>query len=98
MYAEDPFWTQSEEAASSCLLLVAWDGITQRTAWLRNFTANGFVWTGHLAHSLGVLCPQVGSETYRMVKAYSSGATYSTPADDDDQSDSGVDSDRDMGF
>ncbi|KAJ8115072.1 hypothetical protein OPT61_g3188 [Boeremia exigua] len=98
VYAEDPIWTQYDGAGTSCILLLAWDGVSQRRAWLRNFMANGFVWTGHLAHVLGAVCPHVHSGTYSMVKVYTYGGAHDAPPDIEDENDAGDDSDRDMGF
>ncbi|KAH6638228.1 hypothetical protein C7974DRAFT_391113 [Boeremia exigua] len=98
VYAEDPVWTQSEEALPSCLLLLSWDGTAQRTAWLRSFMANGFIWTGHIAFALGTLCNRVESGTYNMDKVYSSDTKRDVPSGVEDGGDTGYDSDRDMGF
>lgn len=98
VYAEDPVWTRSETDPSSCLLFLAWDGIEQRAAWLRNFVANSFTWTGHIAHTLGVVCSRVDSGTYKMEKLYTCHPAYDTPPSMKDGDDWGDDYDRDMGF
>lgn len=95
VYAETPVWTTAEGVPSSCLLFLAWDGIDQRQAWLRNFLANSFTWTGHIAHTLGQTCSRVESGTHEMETLFVWKSTYDGFARgvfDDDESD------RDMGF
>lgn len=96
VHAATPVWTATEGAPSSCLLPLAWDGIEQRRAWLRNFIAESFDWTGHITYTLGAVCSSVNSETYKMETLYSwretpNGISLGGEEEDDD-------SDRDMGF
>lgn len=97
VYAEEPVWTLSEGVPSCCLLLVAWDGAEQREAWLRNFMANGFNWTGHLTYMLGSACDFVESTTYNMEKLHFEQVPLYTLGGVEDRSDR-RDSDSDMGF
>jgi hypothetical protein len=94
VYPEDPYWTEAISSPSSCLLFLAWDGPAQRTAWLRNFMAHDFTWTGHIAYTLGLICCNVESTTFKIEKLYKWYPKADWPAgiDSDD------DSDRDMGF
>jgi hypothetical protein len=97
VYAEDPVWADTEGGLPSCLLFLAWDGPEQRVAWLRNFVANSFTWTGHIAHVLGLICSQVKSGTYEMETLYTwqetrDGFARGYGEDEEDESD------RDMGF
>lgn len=95
VYAETPVWTTSEDAPSSCLLFLAWDGTEQRRAWLLNFMANSFEWTGYITHILSIVCSSVDSEIYEMEQLYTwrenCESTVGCNVDDDD-------SERDMGF
>ena len=98
VYAEDPAWTETGDGSSSCLLMLAWDGIDQRAAWLRRFVADSFTWTGHIAHILGLICSHVESETYKMERLYTWQPQYDTPPRRENGNDVDDDSDRDMGF
>jgi hypothetical protein len=97
VYAEEPVWTLSESAPSCCVLLVAWDGVVQREAWLRNFMANGFNWTGHLAHMLGNVCDLAESWTYSMEKLHVEHVPLDVLGGVGDKTD-GSESDSDIGF
>lgn len=98
VYAEDPVWTEPTSVPPRCLLLLAWDGEEQRAAWLRNYVAHSFTWTGHVAHTLGLICCRVESGTYEMEKLYESHPGYNTPPRGEDGDEEDDDSDRDMGF
>lgn len=80
VYAENPVWTEETHVPSKCLLLLAWDGIEQRAAWLRNFMAHDFNWTGHIAHALGVICSNVESATFKMEKLYTEPSYQALPS------------------
>lgn len=96
VYGETPVWTTTGDAPSCCLLFLAWDGTEQRRAWLRNFIAESFSWTGHIAHTLGAICSCVESGTYKMRTL----CTWQETLDDLSRRDveGEDDSDRDMGF
>jgi hypothetical protein len=96
VHAATPVWTATEGAPSSCLLPLAWDGIEQRRAWLRNFIAESFDWTGHITYTLGAVCSSVNSETYKMETLYSWRETHNGISLGGEEEDD--DSDRDMGF
>ena len=94
MYAETPVWTTTGDAPSSCILFLAWDGTEQRRAWLRNFMAQSYSWTGHIAYTLGAVCSSVDSGTYQMETLYTGQETRDDLSHGKEESDS----DRDMGF
>ena len=97
VYAEEPVWTLSESAPSRCVLFVAWDGVVQREAWLRNFMAYGFDWTGHLAHMLGNICDLAESWTYSMEKLHVEHVPLDVSGGVGDRNE-GNESDSDIGF
>ncbi|KAF9699748.1 hypothetical protein EKO04_002197 [Ascochyta lentis] len=95
VYSEDPVWREDTNLPLRCLLFLAWDGTEQRAAWLRNFMAHSFTWTGYIAHTLGLICCGVESRTFKMEKLYTGQSDQATQPTTDDRDD---DSDWDMGF
>jgi hypothetical protein len=87
---KDPFWTDRTEK-SVCLFMVTWSGELEREAWLRNFVANPFELTGHLAYALRRSGSHVRSTTFDMNTIYSR-------SDQRDDVGEQAGSDVDMGF
>lgn len=96
VHAKTLVWTTTEDAPSSCLLFLAWAGTEQRRAWLHNFMAGSFDWTGHIAHTLGAVCSSVGSGAYKMDTLYTWQETRDSLSRAYEEGDD--DSDIDMGF
>jgi hypothetical protein len=88
VYPEDPIWAKKTDSAPSCLLFLAWDGPSQRAAWLRNFMAHDFTWTGHIAYILGAVCTSVESTTYSMEKLYTWRPDLNQSPDENEENDS----------
>ena len=45
-----------------CVVLLTWDGPAQQQQWLNNFLTHGYTVLGHVAHILGLACPDVESK------------------------------------
>ena len=97
VHAEDPIWIDTQGKMPQCLLFLAWEGVEQREAWLRNFMAQDFTWAGYMAYALKKICYTIHSIDYKMEKIYSGHLDPATSPNKQNQ-DEGDDSDRDMGF